>query len=56
MDMHPVIRASLAAAGLNINANGGSYRPGVAKPLEDKLGVAKIYLKLMETDASSASI
>ncbi len=27
--------------GLNLNANGGTYRPGVAKLLEDKLGVAK---------------
>jgi hypothetical protein len=34
-----------AAEGLNINANGGSFCPGVAKPFEDKLGVAKIYLK-----------
>ncbi len=50
MDAHPVIRASLAAAGFNLNANGGSYRPGVAKPLKDKLEVAITYLKLMEKD------
>ena len=56
MDDHPIIRASLATAGLNLNANGGSYRPGVAKPLEDKLAVARIYLKLMEEDPTKASI
>ena len=29
MDDHPIIRASLVTAGLNLNANGGFYRPGV---------------------------
>jgi hypothetical protein len=50
MVVHPVIRASLATAGLNLNANSGSYRLGAAKPLEDKLGVVKIYIKLMGKD------
>ena len=52
MDAHPVIWASPAAAGFNLNANGGSYRPDVAKPMEDKLGVANSYLKLMEKNPS----
>ncbi len=56
MDAHRVICASLAAAGFNLNANGGSYRPGVTKPLQDKLRVATTYLKLMEKDPSKASI
>ena len=35
MDDHPIIRASLVTAGLNLNTNGGSYRPGIAEPLEE---------------------
>ena len=56
MDEHAIIQASLVAAGLNLNANGGFYRPGVEKTFEEKLGVARIYLSLMEKDPETASI
>jgi hypothetical protein len=56
MDEHAIIQASAVAAGLNLNANGGFYRPGVEKTFEEKLGVARIYLSLMEQDPETASI
>ena len=56
MDEHAIIQASAVAAGLNLNANGGFYRPGVGKTFEEKLGVARIYLGLVEKDPETASI
>ena len=38
-------------AGYTINVDGGRFRNGVARPLEDKVRVAEAYARLLEADS-----
>ena len=42
-----VIDHAMVANGYTINQNGGTYRNGVARPIEDKARVAGVYLELL---------
>ncbi len=42
-----IIHQSQAHAGYSINANGGSFCNGAARPLEDKVRVAEAYSRLI---------
>jgi len=52
--MHPmessVVRTSQEGASYTFNSAGGAYRDGVARPFEDKIRVAEIYLEMREID------
>ena len=41
-----VVRTSLGGVGYTFNSVGGAYRDGVARPFEDKIWVAEIYLEM----------
>ena len=43
-----VVERAMVANGYTINKHGGAYRQGVARPLEDKVRVALVYLRLKE--------
>jgi hypothetical protein len=43
-----IILQSQALAGYSINANGGSYWHGAARPLEDKVRLAEAYAQLLK--------
>ena len=44
------MRTSQEGAGYTFNSAGGAYRDGIARPLEDKIRVAEIYLEMREID------
>ena len=52
--MHPmessVVRTSQEGASYTFNSVGGAYCDGVARPFEDKIRVAEIYLEMREID------
>ncbi len=43
-----VVEWAMIANGYTINQNGGAFRHGVARPLEDKARVAGVYLTMKE--------
>ncbi len=43
-----MIESSLVAAGFCVNARGGAYENGVARPIQDKAAVAQRYFDLEE--------
>ncbi len=43
-----VVPTSQEGAGYTFNSAGGAYRLGVARPFEDKIRVAEIYLEMRE--------
>ncbi len=45
-----VVRTSQEGAGYTFNSAGGAYRNRVARPFEDKIWVAEIYLEMREID------
>ncbi len=45
-----VVHTSQEGAGYTFNSAGGAYRRGVARPFEDKIRVAEIYLEMREID------
>jgi hypothetical protein len=45
-----VVRTSQEGAGFTFNSAGGAYHHGVARPFEDKIQVAEIYLEMREID------
>ena len=40
-----IVDRAMEANGYTINQNGGTYRHGVARPIEDKASVARVYLE-----------
>ncbi len=44
------MRTSQEGAGYIFNSAGGAYHHGVARPFEDKIQVAEIYLEMREID------
>jgi hypothetical protein len=42
-----IVDRAMEANGYTINQNGGTYRHGVSKPVEDKASVARVYLELL---------
>ena len=42
-----IVDRAMEANGYTINQNGGTYRHGVARPIEDKASVARVYLELL---------
>jgi hypothetical protein len=42
-----IVDRAMEANGYTINQNGGTYRHGVARPIEDKSSIARVYLELL---------
>ncbi len=42
-----IVDRAMEANGYTINQNGGTYRHGVARPIEDKASAARVYLELL---------
>ena len=42
-----IVDRAMETNGYTINQNGGTYRHGVARPIEDKASAARVYLELL---------
>jgi hypothetical protein len=51
MSDNGTIEVAMVANGYSYNQNGGAYRNGVARPLEDKARVAGVYLEMLPYDS-----
>ena len=51
-----MIESSLVAAGFCVNARGGAYENGVARPIQDKAAVAQRYFDLEENPLAGEQI
>ncbi len=50
------VHTSQEGAGYAFNSAGGAYRHGVARPFEDKIRVAEIYLEMREIDPNVSTM
>ena len=54
MDDHPAISDAFIKSGYSLNAQGGFYRNGVAKSLEDKAAIARKYLEMKAANPNTS--